>query len=60
MRHRIFVGSSKEQLHIANAIQRNLAQQGHVVKVWNQGIFGIGKAPLEVLANGQMRPLPNV
>lgn len=49
MRHRIFVGSSKEELRIANAIQRNLVDHGHVVKVWNQGIFGIGKAPLEAL-----------
>jgi Predicted nucleotide-binding protein containing TIR-like domain/Domain of unknown function (DUF6430) len=49
MRHRIFVGSSKEELTLANAIQKNLAQYGHTVKVWNQGIFSLGKAPLEAL-----------
>src|SRR5438094_4417035 len=49
MPHRIFVGSSKEELKLANAIQKNLVQHGHTVKVWNQGIFSIGKAPLEAL-----------
>jgi CAP12/Pycsar effector protein, TIR domain/Thoeris protein ThsA, Macro domain len=49
MRHRIFVGSSKEELKLATAIQRNLVQYGHTVKVWNQGVFSIGKAPLEAL-----------
>ena len=49
MRHRIFIGSSKEELRVANAIQRNLVEYGHIVKVWNQGVFSPGKAPLETL-----------
>jgi predicted nucleotide-binding protein len=49
MRHRIFVGSSTEDLTLANAIQLNLSRQGHTVKVWDQGVFAVGKNILEGL-----------
>jgi hypothetical protein len=49
MRHRIFVGSSSEEVVLANAIQKNLVNSGHTVKVWNQGIFTIGKNAFESL-----------
>ena len=46
MRHRVFVGSSTEDLTLAEAVQRSLVSHGHTVKVWNQGLFGIGKSAL--------------
>jgi hypothetical protein len=49
MRHRIFVGGSSEELPAARAIRDNLVQSGHVVKLWNQGIFSIGKTAFESL-----------
>jgi hypothetical protein len=49
MRHRIFVGGSSEELPAAKAIRDNLVQSGHVVKLWNQGIFSIGKTAFESL-----------
>ena len=49
MRHRIFIGSSNEDLTLANAIQRNLVQSGNTAKVWNQGIFSAGNVALDAL-----------
>jgi hypothetical protein len=49
MRHRIFVGSSSEDLTLAEGIQYNLVQRGHRVKVWNQGIFAVQKTALDSL-----------
>ena len=49
MRHRIFVGSSAEQLKLARAIRNNLSAYGHAVTVWDQGIFSIGKVALDAL-----------
>jgi hypothetical protein len=49
MRHRIFVGSSTESVVPARAIQHNLGARGHVVKVWDQGIFSIGRTAFETL-----------
>lgn len=49
MRHRIFVGGSSEELPIARALRDNLVQCGHDVRLWNQGIFAIGKTAFESL-----------
>jgi len=49
MRYRIFVGSSSEELVIARAVQQNLARYGHIVKVWEQGIFSVGRSAFESL-----------
>ncbi len=49
MRHRIFVGSSSEDLSPAEAIQQDLDRRGHLVTVWNQGVFGAGRSALESL-----------
>jgi Predicted nucleotide-binding protein containing TIR-like domain len=49
MRRRIFVGSSTEDLRLANAHQRNLVNCGHTVTVWNQGTFSIGRTVFDSL-----------
>ncbi len=49
MRHRIFVGGSSEELPAARAIRDNLVRNGHLVKLWNQGVFSIGKTAFESL-----------
>lgn len=49
MRHRIFVGSSTENVRLAESVQRNLVRAGHLVKVWDQGIFSIGKTAFDAL-----------
>jgi hypothetical protein len=49
MRHRIFVGGSSEELPAARAIRDNLLRSGHLVKLWSQGIFSIGKTAFESL-----------
>jgi Predicted nucleotide-binding protein containing TIR-like domain/Domain of unknown function (DUF6430) len=51
MKHRIFVGSSVEQLKLARAVRTNLSAYGHVVTVWDQGIFSIGKVTLDALVS---------
>lgn len=38
MKPRLFIGSSSENLDVANDIQQNLRHDGEVI-VWNQGIF---------------------
>lgn len=44
---RIFIGSTKESLEVANLIQEKLFHQAHG-KVWSDpGLFEIGKVPIE-------------
>src|SRR5262245_3712696 len=43
---RIFVGSSSEHLALARAVQQNLAKYDHRVRVWDQGVFPVGKSAL--------------
>ncbi len=45
---RVFVGSSSEALSIAQAIQMLLAPVAKI-RLWNQGIFGLGRNVLESL-----------
>jgi len=54
MKPALFIGSSKENLNIANACQQNLFKDAEVT-VWNQGIFEISKGNLQSL----IRALPN-
>jgi predicted nucleotide-binding protein with TIR-like domain len=49
MRHRVFIGGSSEELPAARAIRDNLSRRGHTVKLWNQGVFSIGKTAFESL-----------
>jgi predicted nucleotide-binding protein len=46
----IFIGSSKEGLDIAKAIQANLADSCEC-EIWNQGPFGLSEGSLESLVN---------
>lgn len=46
---RLFVGSSRESLSIANEIQAGLAQDQVIVTVWANGIFGASELSLESL-----------
>lgn len=48
MKPRLFIGSSAENLDIANTIQELLEDETDPV-VWNQGIFGLSRYPLEEL-----------
>ena len=50
MKQRIFIGSSKENLRIAYAVQANL-EQDHVPTVWDQGIFELSKSVLDSLVS---------
>ncbi|OHB34663.1 MAG: hypothetical protein A2Y08_03230 [Planctomycetes bacterium GWA2_40_7] len=45
---RIFIGSSSEALLVAEAIQANL-QYDCYCTIWTQGVFGLGKTPIESL-----------
>ena len=36
----VFIGSSKESLHIAEAIESNVADKNIVVRLWTDGVFG--------------------
>lgn len=42
MKQRVFIGSSSEKLHIARAIESNLARD-HEPTVWDEGIFELSK-----------------
>jgi len=48
LRQRIFIGSSSEKLHIARAIEANLARE-HEPTVWDEGIFQLSKDTLSGL-----------
>ncbi len=47
-RIRIFIGSSGEGLHLAQAIQQNL-ESDFDCEIWNQDIFKLGDGVLETL-----------
>jgi len=48
LKQRIFIGSSSEKLHIARAIESNLARD-HEPTVWDEGIFELSKDTLSGL-----------
>lgn len=48
MKQRVFIGSSSEKLHIARAIEINLARD-HEPTVWDEGIFELSKDTLSGL-----------
>lgn len=50
----IFIGSSKEGLPIAEAIQLGLDQDCQVT-IWSQGVFGLSRGTLETLAEAVNR-----
>ncbi len=45
---RIFIGSSVESLHIADAVNKNLDHEAEVT-IWREGTFKIGSSTLEAL-----------
>lgn len=50
LRPTVFIGSSREGLSIAEALQLNLDYACEVT-VWSQGLFGLGEGTLESLVN---------
>ena len=46
---RVFIGSSRESLDIANALQLGLARDPFIVTVWTNGVFGPSEFPIEAL-----------
>ena len=48
MRPRVFIGSSREGLNIANAVQQNLDKDADCT-VWTQGVFGVSTNTLDSL-----------
>lgn len=45
---RIFVASSSEGLDLARALQYQLQDLGNV-RIWNEGVFGLGRTTIEAL-----------
>ena len=45
----LFVGSSKESLPIAQAIQSNLDHDDFIVRLWTDGVFGASQFPISEL-----------
>lgn len=50
----LFIGSSREGLDIARAIQLNLDHEAEII-LWSQGVFGLGEGNLESLVNSFRR-----
>jgi predicted nucleotide-binding protein len=50
MKPSVFIGSSVENLTIANTLQLNLEYDGNVT-VWNQGVFSLSSNALKDLTN---------
>lgn len=48
MKLKVFIGSSKEHLNLARAVQENLYPDLET-KVWDQDVFGISEYPLKAL-----------
>ncbi|WP_156382309.1 MULTISPECIES: nucleotide-binding protein [unclassified Aureimonas] len=48
MKPKVFIGSSREGLHIANAVHSNLTREAEC-SVWNQGIFLLSQSALSAL-----------
>jgi hypothetical protein len=48
---KVFIGSSKESLEIARVVKRNLQKDADVSVWYDDGLFDIGKWPLESLEN---------
>ena len=46
---RVFIGSSRESLDIANAVQQGLARDPFIVTVWTNSVFGPSEFPIEAL-----------
>ena len=46
---RIFIGSSRESLDIADSLQLGLARDPFIVSVWTNGVFGPSLFPIEAL-----------
>lgn len=51
MKPNLFIGSSTENLSVANALQENLQYDANVT-IWNQGVFNLSSNAVDDLVNG--------